>query len=171
MGSFGSPGIERARQAAEQANANGYRTDAPKANRGRKAKQRRRAMVSAAPKLALAITVGMGIAIPALTLGLSTVAGRLAILSSFPLAAASFAIGATVLAVSLSHLAWAIADITRSPRWASWALAVAVDLSVVLAESVHVFAPGVVDALGTAVLAGVTLASMVLNVWAFLRHH
>jgi hypothetical protein len=62
----------------------------------------------------------MGVGIPALTLGLSTVAGRY--------------------------------------------------LSIVLSESVHVFAPNVVDSLATGIMVAVTLASMALNVWALLRH-
>jgi hypothetical protein len=40
----------------------------------------------------------------------------------------------------------------------------------VLSESVHVFSPNVVDSLATGIMVAVTLASMALNVWAFLRH-
>jgi hypothetical protein len=141
-----------------------------KAPKSRKQAARHKAMVPAAPRLALGITVGMGVSIPALTLGLSTVAGRLATHGYAGLAGFAVTVGATVLMVSLSHLAWAIGDITRSPSWASWLLAIAVDLSIVLSESVHVFAPGVVDSLATAIMVAVTLASMALNVWAFLRH-
>ena len=147
---------------------------APRKEAGKKPqrtrKQTHKAMVPAAPRLALGITVGMGAGIPALTLGLSTVAGRLATHGHAGLAGFAVTVGATVLMVSLSHLAWAIGDITRSPSWASWLLAIAVDLSIVLSESVHVFAPDVVDSLATAIMVAVTLASMALNVWAFLRH-
>jgi hypothetical protein len=45
-----------------------------------------------------------------------------------------------VLVVSLSHLAWAVSDITRSPWWACWLLAVAFDLCLVLGELCHVAA-------------------------------
>jgi hypothetical protein len=142
---------------------------APKARKPRKA-SKGKAMVPKAPRLALGITVGAGIGIPALTLGLSTMAGHLASAGHYLPAAAALAIGCTVLTVSLAHLAWAIGDITRSPCWASWLLAVAVDCSIVLSETVAVAAPGVCDGLSAAILITVTAASMALNVWAFLRH-
>ena len=41
------------------------------------------------------------------------------------------AVCCVVLAVSLSHLAWAVRDITGSARWQSWFLAAAVDISLV----------------------------------------
>jgi hypothetical protein len=72
--------------------------------------------------------------------------------------------------VSLSHLAWAIGDITRSSRWASWLLAVAVDCGLVGSELVRIIAPGVCEGLAFGVMVAVTGASMALNVWAFLRH-
>ncbi len=130
----------------------------------------RKAMVSAAPRLALWVTTGMGVGIPALTLSLTTVAGALATKGHGALSGAVLGVTATVLTVSLTHLAWAIGDITRSSKWASWALAIAVDLSIVLSEAVHVSAPGVCDTLSTSVMVAVTAASMALNVWAFLRH-
>jgi hypothetical protein len=40
----------------------------------------------------------------------------------------------------MSHLAWAVGDITRSGRRASWSLAVALDLSLVMCELCHVYA-------------------------------
>lgn len=129
-----------------------------------------KAMVAPAPRLALGITVGAGIGIPGLTLSLSTIAGQLATQEHVGLGCGLGLVGGTVLVVSLSHLAWAIGDITRSARWASWLLAIAVDCGLVACEGVHVFAPGVCDGLATAVMVAVTLASMVLNVWAFLRH-
>jgi hypothetical protein len=73
-----------------------------------------------------------------------------------------------VLAVSLSHLASAIQDITRSEPWQAWCLAVAVDLAVVLCELSRVagFESWVVPVL----MGCVTVASAGLNCWAFLRH-
>jgi hypothetical protein len=43
-----------------------------------------------------------------------------------------------VLAVSLSHLAWAVRDITGSTWWQSWCLAGTTDLALVLGELAHV---------------------------------
>lgn len=146
----------------------GTRGAAGKRSRGKGGKHK--AMVGACPRLALGITVGMGVGIPGLTLALTTVAGGLAMAGHGVLAASMVGVCGTVLAVSLSHLAWAIQDITKSPVWASWALAIAVDLSVVLSEASHVFADGVCAGLVQGIMVAVTLASMALNVWAFLRH-
>jgi hypothetical protein len=100
-----------------------------------------------------------------------TIAGTLAQAGHQVLAGAGLALTVSVLAVSLSHLSWAISDITRSGRGSSWALAVTVDLAVVLCEAVHVFAPDAgLNALATSLMVCVCLASMTLNVWAFLRH-
>lgn len=120
--------------------------------------------------LALVFTIAMGIGIPGLTLALTTVAGRLACKGHYILTAAVIAVCLTVLAVSLDHLKTAIQDITRSGDLSSWLLAVAVDLSVVLSEAVQVCSPGVSDGLAMSVMVCVTIASMGLNVWAFLRH-
>jgi hypothetical protein len=133
-------------------------------------RRRRQPMAASMPRLAVAVTVMIGVAIPALTLTLSTLAGRLAESRYGMLAACAAAVGLAVLAVSLAHLAWAIGDITRSPRWASWLLAVACDASIVLAECVLVFAPEAgCRQLAVGLLFAVTLCSMLLNVWAFLR--
>lgn len=131
---------------------------------------RRKPLAASMPRLALAVTVVIGVAIPALTLSLSTLAGRMAEASQPWLAAAACGIGLAVLAVSLSHLAWAICDITHSPRWAGWLLAVSCDLSIVLAECSLVFAPDAgCSRLAAGLLLAVTACSMLLNVWAFLR--
>ncbi len=136
----------------------------------RQGSKARKAMVAGKPRLAVCLTVGMGVGIPALTLALTTVAGKLAMLGHRLLATGLVGVCCTVLAVSLSHLAWAVRDITRSAQWQAWSLAVAIDLSIVFSEAVHVFAPGVCDTLTTAIMVAVTAASMALNVWAFLRH-
>lgn len=141
------------------------------ATKSSKAKQARKAMVARQPRLALVLTIVMGVAIPLLSLSLSTVAGTLARTGHTTLALGGLALCATVLAVSLSHLAWSVSDITKSGVKASWALAVATDLTIVLCESVHVFAEDAgIGTLVTAMMVSVTLASMALNVWAFLRH-
>lgn len=134
-------------------------------------KAARKAMVARQPRLALILTITMGIAIPLLSLSLSTVAGTLARTGHAALACGGLALCATVLAVSLSHLAWSVSDITKSGTAASWALAIATDLTIVLCESVHVFADDAgIGTLVTTMMVAVTLASMALNVWAFLRH-
>jgi hypothetical protein len=113
----------------------------------------------------------MGCGIPLGSLALSTVAGTLARAHHFVFATGATALTACVLAVSLSHLALAIRDITGSPQWASWALAVAFDLALVLGESVHVYAADAdLGALVTALMVAVCGLSMVLNCWAFFRH-
>jgi hypothetical protein len=119
-------------------------------------------------------TVMMGVAIPLLSLGLSHTGGALvreggtAVTS---LGVLAFLLMGCVLAVSLSHLAWAVQDITRSPRWASWLLAVTFDLLLVLGELVHVAAEaspaGVVVRVMMVAVCGM---SMFLNCWAFLVH-
>jgi hypothetical protein len=159
-----------ANRVAAVAGTNGTVT-APKAKRQRsKAGRKGKAMVAGMPRLALGLTTSWGIGIPALTLALTTVGGKLAMSGHRLLAGGLVGVCATVLAVSLSHLAWSVQDITRSARWQAWMLAIAVDLSIVLSEAVHVFAPGVADGLSTCIMVAVTAASMSMNVWAFLRH-
>src|SRR5438045_1542715 len=75
------------------------------------------------------ITVVMGCGIPCLSLALSSIGGRLCVEGQRVLGGAVLVLCCTVLAVSLSHLAWAVKDITRSAKWQSWCLALAVDVS------------------------------------------
>jgi len=77
-----------------------------------------------------ALTIALGVFIPVMSLATSKIAGTLAGHGFFALAAFGAAIGVAVLAVSLSHLAWAIRDVTGSGPRASWALAVALDFYV-----------------------------------------
>jgi hypothetical protein len=117
------------------------------------------------------MTTALGIGIPLLSLAMSRLSGTLA--SNGHWALATFALGLmlAVLGVSLSHLAWAVADITRSSPRASWSLAIALDLSLVLCESVHVYASD----LGLAwvcycVMGCVAATSMALNIYCFFTH-
>lgn len=114
------------------------------------------------------LTVGMGCGIPGLSLALSTTGGRLLCEGHWALGGGALVLCCSVLAVSLSHLAWAIRDITRSAWWQAWCLAVAIDLAVVLCELSRVagFQLWVVPVL----MGAVTVASAGLNCWAFLRH-
>jgi hypothetical protein len=124
-------------------------------------------------------TIWMGVGIPALSVGLSYEGGeklKLAckagclLSADAGLAALAFTLMACVLAVSLSHLSWGIRDITRSPEWASWLLAVALDMTLVLGELIHVHADSR-ELMATALMVGVIATSMYLNCWAFLFHH
>src|SRR3984885_1571586 len=114
------------------------------------------------------ITVGMGCGIPCLSLALSSIGGRLCMGGRLLLGGSALGLCCAVLAVSLSHLAWAVRDITGSARWQSWCLAGAIDLSLVLGELAAVagFSLWVVPV----VMVAVTAVSAVLNCWAFLRH-
>jgi hypothetical protein len=114
------------------------------------------------------ITMGMGAGIPCLSLALSSIGGRLAAEGHHALGGGALVLCCSVLAVSLSHLAWAIRDITRSAWWQSWCLAAAVDLSLVLGELAGI--AGYASWVVAAVMVSVTLCSAVLNCWAFLRH-
>jgi hypothetical protein len=111
--------------------------------------------------------VGLGCGIPGLSLSLLSIGGRLLEQGYHGLGGAALALCCSVLAVSLSHLAWAIADITGSARWQAWCLAVAVDLSLVLGELARVEGFGLWVA--PVVVGSVTVISAVLNCWAFLR--
>jgi hypothetical protein len=142
----------------------------------RQPKAERRPRPSRSPRLTaqrckVALTAAMGCGIPLLSVALSTVSGTLARCGHGALALAALGLTCCVLGVSLSHLAWAVRDITGSPLWASWALAIAFDVTLVLSESVHVYAEDAgLGLLVSAVMVAVCGASMLLNVWAFLRH-
>ena len=117
-----------------------------------------------------AIAVTLGIAIPAMSLTLSHIAGTLAN-ECWPLAMFLGATGCSVLVVSLSHLAEAIADATGAERWQAWALAITLDLGIVGCELSHVFTAN--ESLWwwtTGLMVATMLLSMVFNVYAFLKH-
>lgn len=121
----------------------------------------------------LGMTVVLGVGIPLLSLAMSKLAGTLAAGGMFALAVFALGLMVAVLGVSLSHLAWAVGDITRSKRAPSWALAIALDLSLVLCELVHVYAAKMgLTWLCFLMVVFVASCSMALNVYAFLvmRH-
>ncbi len=115
------------------------------------------------------ISVGLGIAIPALSLTLAHVAGTL--VNECPGLALFIGIcGVSILVVSLSHLAEAIHDATGAAKWQGWAIAITLDLSIIGCELSHVFSKN--EALWywtTALMVVVMLFSMILNVYAFLK--
>jgi hypothetical protein len=126
---------------------------------------------SIARQVRIGATLVMGISMPLLSITLSYCGGTLLRHDCCGLAALAFGLMGCVLAVSLSHLAWAIQDITRSPRWASWSLAVAFDLALVLAELCDVSAESAgLGAVTTCLMIAVCALSMGLNCWAFLQH-
>lgn len=118
------------------------------------------------------MTIGLGCGIPLLSLALSKISGTLATHNLFALSLFAFGLMVSVLAVSLPHLAWAVSNITKSGKRASWSLAVALDLSIVLCEFCHVWAENCeLHSLLMAVMGFVVVASMLLNCWAFFKSH
>src|SRR5262245_10646238 len=90
---------------------NGSPAKAPR-KPAKRSRRKGKAMAAPMPRLALGLTLGAGVGIPGLTLALSTIAGRLAAAGYGSWAGAVGAVGGTVLVVSLSHLAWAVGNIT-----------------------------------------------------------
>lgn len=114
------------------------------------------------------VTVSLGCGIPLFSLACSHLGGTLLLQDSPVLGVSFLVLCATCLSVSLSHLAWAIRDITGSAVWQSWAIAVIVDTAIILCELMSVL--GEADWVKNAVMVSVTVASMILNCWAFLGH-
>lgn len=122
-------------------------------------------------RFALLMTLALGAGIPLLSLALSKLGGSLLMAHHYALGAFAFALMASVLAVSLPHLASSIGSLTGSEPRPAWCLALALDLSLVLTELVGVYA----SSLGLGWVCGlvmvcVALASMCLNIHAFLVH-
>jgi hypothetical protein len=111
-------------------------------------------------------TIAMGVGIPALSLAMSSIGGRLLVDGHFILGTASLGLCGVVMAVSLSHLAWAVRDITRASNWQSWLMAVAVDATLVLGELSLVH--GFDSLLVPCVMVAVAIMSAWLNCFAFL---
>jgi hypothetical protein len=120
------------------------------------------------------ITVGAGMFIPLLALSLSHMGGARVLSPSWEERSCGLALLAlccTVLFVSLNHVSEALMDITNSSSTASWAMATSVDLTMIVTELSTTFATNEHDRwLRIAVMGCVTLGSMVLNVWSFLKH-
>lgn len=138
---------------------------------GNPGKAKRTSMLSArtVSRSRLAITVGLGCAIPLLSLYLAAQGGSLL---SGGRVAVSLGIGClslccASLGLSLSHLAAAIGEITKCGIRPAWALAVVLDCSLVVSELSNAAGHGCLLVWGF--MATVTAASMVLNCWAFLR--
>ena len=143
----------------------------------KKATRTRRALVATATQVnnyRRYITVGAGCFIPLLSLSLSHMGGSRVTSESLAEMLCGFGLLGlciTVLCVSLGHLSEAVQDITKSTPKASWMMAVAVDLTMVTTELSTTFATNDADSwLRVAVMAAVTVGSMILNCWAFLKH-
>lgn len=125
-------------------------------------------------QMRFALTITLGIWIPLFSLGLSHVGGTLLQQDktvAHLLGLMALGLMACVLVVSLSHLAWAVGNITRSPLWASWLLAVSFDLALVLGELTHVAASEAgLGLVMYSIMCAVCVLSMFLNCWAFLKH-
>lgn len=114
------------------------------------------------------ITIGLGCGIPVLSLSLSHQGGELLLAERWLLGGASLILCGVVLALSLSHLAAAIRDITQSATWQAWCLAIAVDSALVVAELVRV--SGEAGMVQWGMMTALTGASAILNCWGFFRH-
>lgn len=111
-----------------------------------------------------------GAGIPALVLGCATLGGDY-LLAGYNVLGISFVgLCLILLSLSLSHVAESLHHIFGGDRWASWTMAIACDLSIVACEMSAVFAPGVSIIVRTAVMVGVSLASVYLNTTALIRH-
>jgi len=132
---------------------------------------RKRNAVKAATmsKARKALTITMGCGIPAVSLYTSHRAGELLTMGAYVGGIMFLAVCLTVLALSLSHLATAIGDITRSNARDSWLLAIALDAGIVVVELTKAMGHDG-GFLATLFLVGITGASMLLNCWAFLNH-
>lgn len=135
-----------------------------------KGKGRKLITAAAVSRSRIAITVGLGCAIPLLSLYLAAQGGALLAgdWTARSLGCAALLLCCASLTLSLSHLASAIADITRCGWKSAMALAVVLDCSLVVSELANAAGHG--NWLVWTFMAAVTAASMVLNCWAFLRH-
>lgn len=113
-----------------------------------------------------ALTLVLGCGIPLLSLALSRIAGALYAQHHLVLAYTLAVLVLCVLAVSLSHVAEAIREITGSERWLSWSLAIAIDASLVTCEVVNVTA-AIEQITCWLVIGAVVAVSAALNVYAF----
>lgn len=115
-------------------------------------------------------TIGLGVAIPGLTFYLSWLGATYLPRGGAETALGVGAFGTCILALclSLSHLAWAVGDITGSGKWSSLAMGGAIDLALIWSDIAIALGNGSVGVY--AAMAAITAASMFLNCWAFLLH-
>jgi hypothetical protein len=112
------------------------------------------------------MTVSLGVFIPAISLTMSSQAANMFQAGNVVLGGAFAALVFVVLAVSLTHLAEAVEDLTGSTRFISWATAIAFDACLVAFEVAHKTVAKD-DWTVTLMIAVVAIISAALNVHAF----
>lgn len=118
-------------------------------------------------KLQSVLTLVLGVGIPGLTLGLSNLLGKLhADSAESMLTYGAAVVLASVLLVSISHVAHGIQEITRAPTLHAWCMAIAIDASLVVCEATNVMTD-MAPRLCWAIIGGVAVISASLNVYAF----
>jgi hypothetical protein len=115
------------------------------------------------------LTLTMAAFIPLMSLVTSRFAGVLYIDEHVELAGLAAVITLTVLSVSLPHLAHAIRLVTTSSKRVSWALAIAFDAGIVLAELIEVAGSPSLRSYAWTMLLALGVMSAVLNAIAFRR--
>src|SRR5688572_26278416 len=109
-------------------------TKKPRTRKASKPRSRSAKKTRTLTKMENALTVALGTGVPALSLAMSGVAGAMSIAGQGVLSMAAAFLVVCVLAVSLTHVADAIQEVTGSKRWLAWSLAVAVDASLIVCE-------------------------------------
>lgn len=115
------------------------------------------------------LTLTMAAFIPLMSLTTSRLSGVLYLDGAIELSGLASVITLTVLSVSLPHLSHAIRLVTNSSRRVSWALAVAFDAGIVLAELVEVAGSDSLRGVAWSMLVALGVMSAILNAIAFRR--
>lgn len=120
-----------------------------------------------------AITIGMGIGIPALSVSFSSMGGTLLAQGGTTMifGIVLIALCCVILAVSLPHLVSAISDITKSKYSHCVCMAIAIDLGIVILELTLALGMDSIYWSRLFVMLSLTVASMILNCWAFFNHN
>lgn len=115
---------------------------------------------------ATVMTVALGVFIPAISLTMSSQSANMFAAGNLVLGAAFAGLVFVVLAVSLTHLAEAVEDLTGSNHFISWCTAITFDACLVAFEVAHKTVAKD-DWTVTVMIAVVALISAALNVHAF----
>lgn len=120
-----------------------------------------------------AITIGMGVGIPALSVSFSSMGGTLLAQGGTTMifGVILIALCCVILAVSLPHLVSAISDITKSKYSHCVCMAIAIDMGIVILELTLALGMNSIYWSRIFVMLSLTLASMILNCWAFFNHN
>lgn len=116
------------------------------------------------------LTVAIGIAIPVLSLCMSSITGELVSHEHYELGAFTGGVVLCILGVSLTHLAHALEDLTRSPWWLAWPMAIVLDCALVGCELVNTLYPELGLSFACWFVMGIVgIFSALLNCHAFLN--